>query len=144
MWFWLSLLAAFLWGIDYALTGQVLKKLSLLTLLSVELFFGFLVTLLITVFTGIWKQDFGILFSSKILMVLVFIIMICFATANIMITASIQEKGASIASIIEISYPFFVALVTWIIFKERSFNVATVAGGLLIFVGVIMIYLSNR
>ena len=53
-----------------------------------------------------------------------------------MITASIQMKGASIASIIEISYPFFVVLFTYLIFKESNLNTATIIGGILVFVVV--------
>jgi drug/metabolite transporter (DMT)-like permease len=144
MWFWLSIGAAVLWGLDYALTGQVLKKISFPTLLVIELLFGFIVTAIVAMATGGWKQDFVSLSTSKSLLFFVAVIVICFVIANLMITASIQEKGASIASLIEISYPFFVVLFSWFLFKDESVNTATLLGGVLVFMGVSIIYIFNR
>lgn len=144
MWFWLSLSAAALWGFDYALSGQVLKKISFPTLISIELFFGFIAMVIISLMSGGWKQDIVTLSASKTVVISVVIITLCFIAGNAMITMSIQEKGASIASIIEMSYPLFVVLLTWLIFKENTLNLATVVGGILVFVGVAVIYLFNK
>ena len=43
MWIIYSVIAAVLWGLDYALTGKVLERIRFSTLLSIELFFGFIV-----------------------------------------------------------------------------------------------------
>jgi drug/metabolite transporter (DMT)-like permease len=144
MWFWLSLLAAILWGIDYALTGQVLKWLSFPTLIAIQLFFTTILMFAIAFFSGSWKRDLTLLFSSRAMVVSVGIITLCFALANMMITISIQEKGASVASLIEISYPFFVVLITWFVFKDASVSAPTFVGGLLVFSGIATIYLANH
>jgi drug/metabolite transporter (DMT)-like permease len=144
MWLWLSFGAAVLWGLDYAITGQVLKKISFPTLISIELLCGFLVMLVITLVTKSWKADFSTILSSRSLFILIAIITVSFAVANLLITASIQQKGASIASIIEISYPFFVVIFTGLIFKENDLNAATMIGGVLVFLGVSVIYLFNK
>lgn len=144
MWFWLALSAALLWGIDYAFTGQALKKISFSTLIAIELFFGFLVMAVIAAATGSWRQDILTILSSKNLLILVAVITVSFIAANLMITASIQQKGAGIASIIEISYPFFVVLFSWLIFKDGALNSATWIGSTLVFLGVSVIYIFNR
>jgi len=57
---------------------------------------------------------------------------------------AIGEKNATLASLIEISYPLFVAFFVWLFFREVQFNIATVSGALLVFAGISMVCLGNR
>lgn len=57
---------------------------------------------------------------------------------------AIGEKNATLASLIEISYPFFVALFAWLFFREVQVSVPTIVGGLMILGGVTVVFLSNR
>jgi len=66
------------------------------------------------------------------------------AVGGLLIYVAIGEKNATLASLIEISYPFFVALFAWIFFRETHFNLATIAGGLLILGGVLTVFVVNR
>lgn len=64
--------------------------------------------------------------------------------AELCINFSIADKNATVASLVELSYPLFVALASYIIFRNSHLNTATIFGGLLIFAGVASIYVFNR
>jgi drug/metabolite transporter (DMT)-like permease len=58
--------------------------------------------------------------------------------ANFLIFSGIKALNATDASIIEIAYPFFVALFSYFVFKSNP-NVYFFLGGTLIFIGSIII-----
>jgi drug/metabolite transporter (DMT)-like permease len=66
------------------------------------------------------------------------------AVGGLLIYSAIGEKNATLASLIEISYPFFVAMFAWVFFRETQFNLATVLGGVLILGGVFTVFVANR
>ena len=55
MWILYTITASIFWGIDYTLTGEVLKSIRFSTLLSIELFIGFLGMLGITIVSGAYQ-----------------------------------------------------------------------------------------
>jgi drug/metabolite transporter (DMT)-like permease len=57
---------------------------------------------------------------------------------------AIGEKNATLASLIEISYPVFVAIFAWLFFRETQFNLAAILGGVMIIGGIAVIYIGNR
>ena len=63
--------------------------------------------------------------------------------ANLLITISIAHKNASLSSLIEITYPFFIIMFSWVLFREMHMNLATSLGAVLIFAGVAIIYLKG-
>lgn len=58
--------------------------------------------------------------------------------------AAMSAKNPTLASLIEISYPIFVMIFTWIFFREVEFNLVTLFGGLLVIAGVSVIILGDR
>ena len=66
------------------------------------------------------------------------------AAGGLLIYIAIGEKNATLASLIEISYPFFVALFAWVFFREIQFNWQTLVGGALILGGVAVVFFSER
>ena len=52
---------------------------------------------------------------------------------------AVEAKNASLASMIEISYPLFVVLFTWIFFREIQLSGMTFLGGILVIAGVCLI-----
>ncbi len=58
--------------------------------------------------------------------------------ANFFILSSIKNLGASLASVIEISYPFFVAFFTFLFFGG-SVNVWFWVGSAFVFIGSVII-----
>lgn len=55
---------------------------------------------------------------------------------------AISMKNATVVSLIEISYPVFVCLFAYILYRDIQVNMWTALGGLLIFCGVFTIYLK--
>jgi drug/metabolite transporter (DMT)-like permease len=57
---------------------------------------------------------------------------------------SIQGKNATLAGLIEITYPLFIALFAYFAFGEAQLSLASALGGTLIFAGVATIYFFAR
>lgn len=145
MWILLAFGAAVLWGVSYAASGRVIQR----GFDPVAFFFCYAVfTALVTgaillAKGGMLELPRGVreLGSDRIWLL---VSLASAAAAGLLIYVAIGEKNATLASLIEISYPFFVALFVWLFFRENQFNVATVAGGLLILSGVFTIFVANR
>ena len=144
MWALYAISAAILWGVDYALTEKALQNVPFPVLICIELFFGVLTMLGIIFFTGSYKLDFAAVFSSSKTLLLVIVIIIAFNVANIFIVLSIKENNATVSGLIEISYPFFIALFSWLFFRENNLSVGAISGGIFILAGVSLVYFSNK
>lgn len=59
--------------------------------------------------------------------------------ANLFIVYSIQVKDATAAGIVELIYPLFTILFTWLLFRENHITAPVILGGGLIFAGVLLI-----
>ncbi len=138
-WFFLALAAAIVWGTGYALTERAVKELPLFVFLAI--FYGIAVlfyTIMATSFTP-WRAAITNIFA-KSLWPEILAGIACFALGNILIFMAIQRSNATVANMIEISYPIFTALAAWVIFREAQLTLPVFIGGLLIFSGVLVIY----
>lgn len=144
MWMLYAIIAAALWGLDYSLTEKVVRRIQFSSLLAVELFVGFLAMLMITFLKGSFKDDWDALLSSKQTVLFTSLIVASFNIANVLIVLSIGNRNATLAGLVEISYPLFVILFSWAIFKSVGIDQWTAVGGLLVLIGVAMIYLFNK
>ncbi len=68
---------------------------------------------------------------------------VTFALGSFFILYSISLKNATMANIIEISYPVFTFFFAWLLFRDVQLNTAAALGGLLIFSGIAVIYLKG-
>jgi len=144
MWFWLALCAAVIWGFEYVFAEKVLDKVSVSSYVFLQFVFGFLLVAGWVLAKGHLGQDLKTIISSRQILIFLAINIICFLIGEALIAASVQNKNAAVAGLVEISYPFFIVLFTWVIFREVSINLFTFFGGLLILSGVSVIYFSNR
>ncbi len=64
--------------------------------------------------------------------------------AELFIAFSITNKNATLSGLIEISYPIFIAIFSYLLFRENQINTATIAGGILIFLGIFIIFTFNK
>lgn len=144
MWIIFALSASVLWGLSYILFEQIYKKISIATSLAIVCFVMFFVMLLISYFQGALKTDLMAIVSSKKLMWLVAGGTLTAIIADVCIALSIVTKNATLAGLVEISYPLFIALFAYLLFKENQLTLSTFIGGLLIFSGVAVIYIFNK
>ena len=145
MWLIYALGAAILWGINYSVSGRVLERgVSPFTLFLLDLVFGLLAIGAIILGTGRAKNVLSEVRSLGPDWPLLLVVMSCVTAAGLLSFMAIGDKNATLASLIEISYPFFVAFFAWLFFREVQWNWPTLLGGMMTLGGVAVVYLGNR
>lgn len=133
--------AALIWGLHYPLIGYALKKVSLVSVLLLTALPVLLVALLFrhevladyrTLLSLDWPQRLTILALA-----------LTSLSASALLFSSIGSKNATLASLIEISYPVFVAAFAYLLFRETQASVSVMIGALLVFAGVGVIILHS-
>lgn len=145
MWIVYALAAAVIWGVSYAASGRVIERgMAPLTFFFWYAAFGALAGAL--ALGAIGKLG-GLAADLRALgpdWVWFAVALISSATGTLLIYVAIGEKNATLASLIEISYPLFVALFAWLFFRQAQLNVGTGIGAALIIAGVTVVFLANR
>ncbi len=144
MWIALALGASVFWGITYVINEQVYKKISIITSLGITSLFTAIVLLLVAYGSGLLKTDILTITGSKRLIGLILAEIIFLTLAELFIGLSITNKNAALAGLVEISYPIFIVIFAYLLFRENQISVSTVTGGVLIFIGVFIIYYFNK
>ncbi len=145
MWFVYALSAAVIWGISYAASGRAIERgVSPLVFFFLYTVIGALMSFGALAATG---RVAGI--SSQIRQIgpdwpWLILAVVTSGIGALLIYMAIGEKNATLASLIEISYPVFVAFFAWLFFRETQFNSSTILGGVLIIAGVGIVYFGNR
>lgn len=128
-----AILASVVWGLDYVILQKTLVKISPIALLLVQSLITVIVLLPFAFanFESIRSLD-------KTALFLIILSSITLVLANFLIFSSIKLLGAPMASVIEISYPFFVTLFAFIFFKA-PLNWFFFLGAAFIFIGSLII-----
>jgi drug/metabolite transporter (DMT)-like permease len=140
-WYIAALAAAVVWGVHYPLVDNALRKLSLVTVLVLA---AVPLVLLAPFFHKTLAADYEVLKnlgwagSAPILA-----LALTSLAGSVLLFMSIDGKNATLASIIEISYPLFVGLFAYVLFRHMHVNASMILGGLLVFAGVVIIILNN-
>jgi len=145
MWILYAFAASLCWGISYAASGPVLKK----GLSPLVFFFGY------SLF-GLAGAATALASSGKLLPALrldgiergdrgLFLFSILGSALGAYLTyAAMSAKNPTLVSLIEISYPLFVIIFTWVLFREFQLTPSTLFGAVLILAGVVILTLSER
>lgn len=140
-WYLAALAAAVVWGIHYPLVDNALKKLSLP---GVLLLTALPILLLCVLVPRQLQSDLGVLQNADWLeRALLLTPALTSLLGSVLLFAAIGSKNATLASLIEISYPAFVALFAWLMFREMHLNASAMIGGALVISGVMLIATSN-
>jgi drug/metabolite transporter (DMT)-like permease len=124
--------AAIIWGLVYTIDQRILINMSPITLIFANAIISLIVLLPFVFFDhGSIKTFIG---SGKWNIVLVVASVLLAILANFCIFSGIKLVGASAASIIEIMYPFFVVLFSFILLRAAP-SLSIIIGGILIFIG---------
>lgn len=143
MWVIFAIGASALWGITYVLGEQIYKKINVITSLSLATFFSGFVMLVVAYIAGYLKRDLVTLATDRKLLWLSIAEAACLVLAELLIGFSIVSKNATLAGLVEISYPIFIAIFALILFKESQISTATIVGGAMIFLGIFIVYYFN-
>ena len=145
LWLFYALGAALIWGINYAVSGRLLERgMSPQTLFFLDLVFGTIALGVLITVTGRWTATAAELQQARPELVWLIIAVAAATAAGLLIFMSIEAKNATIASLIEVTYPLFTALFAWALFRQSTLNTATIIGALLIFAGVLIVARGNR
>ncbi len=141
LWFIYTLMASILWGIHYSTAGQLSKTIPP-SLISV-FYLVFVGIMAIAVMAFFYPSDFTlkqfIYYLNPIIIVQLIVIVLTGCISNFLVFNAIADSSATKTSIIEITYPFFVALFAIVLYGENELSFGTSIGGLLIFTGVIFV-----
>ncbi len=140
--FGLAILAAVLWGLTYCLDEQVLASLSVWKLYFLHCAVGATVAGAILLAQGHSPASLFRLDAAQASPKLVGITLVTATAAALAILASIQLLGAAKSSVLEISYPLFVAVFSCLFFGGQL-QLPVVIGGGFIFVGAAIIALAK-
>lgn len=139
LWFVFASATAVFWGLGYALCEKVLHSdvsisfyLSCIYLLSAPVF------VLMTYSNGSFRPSLEALADQKTLLIMLGSI-VTFIFGNLFIMQAIHLKNATYANLIEIAYPLFTVLFTYLIFRTAHLDWSVVLGGLLIISGSMLI-----
>lgn len=145
MWIVYALSAAVIWGVSYAASGRVIERgMTPLGFFFCYAFFGAVAAGVALAFSGKLGGLPGEVRSLGGDWIWFAVAVFTSAAGALLIYMAIGEKNATLASLIEISYPFFVAVFAWLFFRDVQFNLATILGGALILSGVAVVFLGNR
>lgn len=141
-WYLAALGAAVVWGIHYPLIAHALKHVSVPSVLLLSVLPALVLGPL---FYRPVMADLQILaglgWSTR---ALIMALSLTSLAGTVFMYLAIGAKNATLAAMIEISYPVFVALFSWLLFREMQINASVLAGALLVFAGVAFIILGNR
>lgn len=139
----LAFLASALWGLTYTLDEKVLEDLPPVKVYFLHCVVGMFISGSVWLANG--GRPLGLLPSSaetanrRILLAS----MLIGCIAGLAIVISIVRLGASLAAILEISYPIFVLVFSWLLFGKTT-NRSVLVGGALIFLGSAIIILFGH
>jgi Predicted membrane protein len=144
MWFVYALSAAVIWGLSYAASGRAIERgVSPLVFFTIYAAVGTVMGLCALTATGKLANIPSELRSVGSDWGWLAIAVVTSGIGALLIYMAIGEKNATLASLIEISYPVFVAFFAWLLFRETQFNLSTVIGAVMIIGGVTVVYLGS-
>jgi drug/metabolite transporter (DMT)-like permease len=110
--------------------------------LHLRVTFAFVIYLIIIISTHL-KHELLLINTKKENLWLLGASCVCVIVANILICMSILTKNATIAAIIELSYPIFTIIFTYAIFRQYHLNPGTIVGGIFIIIGALIVSVAN-
>lgn len=144
LWLYYALAASTIWGINYVFAEKLLEKgFPISLLMALESALAFPIFLGLSYMKNEATSGFTMLKQDPQTLWLLGAVIVAFLSANFFVFSSIQAKNATLAGLIEITFPIFVILFTWLFFKEVHLNLYSAAGGLLVMLGVAIIYLKG-
>lgn len=139
-WGW-AILASIGWGVHYTLIGRALTVISPITLfwlpvIPLTIFLPFYYNILISDAKSLYYSTIDVQLSSGLAM-------FTSIAASIALYRAISGSNASLASLIEITYPVFIIIFAAIIFNENYLSWSTALGGFFILLGASIVIYNN-
>jgi drug/metabolite transporter (DMT)-like permease len=141
-WWGYALLSAACWGAQYVLMETLFRKVDFAAAFSfLSLANGVLVAAILWVLYP--RQNWSRLGESWPVIALVVLYLIFGTGAYLFNALAINQKNATLASLLEISYPLFIILFTAIFFRQIHLDPIGVVGAVLILLGCILVVFNR-
>ena len=141
-WYVTALGAALIWGIHYPLVDFALKRVSVFSVLLLTVV---PIVLLIPIFLRDVAQDLNSVRTlSGLEQGLIAAIALTSLLGAVLLYVSIAGKNATLASLIEITYPVFVVFFSFVLFRHLHLNASVIVGGLMVIAGAGLIIYNNQ
>ena len=141
-WYVPAIAAALVWGLHYPLIEHALRRVSLPT---VVLLTALPMALVALAFPARLHDDWHAVMQLPAgERALIAAIALTSLAGTVLLYLAVRGRNATLASLIEISYPAFVALFAWLLFRDWQLNSGVLLGAVLVFAGSAMIILNSR
>ena len=133
--------ASILWGMSYAASGPILRAgMPPLIFYICYSWIGAVTATVVFFFSGEKKNLLPQLSQLSSAHTAWFLLSLFASSFGAWMTyQSVGAKNTTLASMIEISYPLFVVIFTWLFFQEFQLNTMTCLGALFVIFGVMLI-----
>lgn len=128
----------------YTLGEQVYRQVSVLTAFTISAVIGAVVLGATLLFNPNLTKDLHTIASSRETLLLIAAQSLLNILATLAIGLSIQGRNATVAGLIEMTYPLFIVLTGYLLFRTMHLNLATAVGAAFITVGVTVVYIFNH
>jgi drug/metabolite transporter (DMT)-like permease len=137
-WWGYALLGAACWGVQYLLLEVLFEKVNFA---AAATFLGLASGVLIAALMyGLYpQQNWRPLWQSWSILGLVVLYLLAGSGAYLFSTFAIRDKNATVASLLEISYPLFIILFTAVFLRKIHLNALGFLGALLILAGCALV-----
>lgn len=141
-WYLPAIAAAVVWGLHYPLIEHALKRVSLTTVVLLTAAPMALVALVFPArLADDWRALTTLPWGER---GLIGLIALTSLAGTVLLYLAVRGRNATLASLIEISYPAFVALFAWLLFREWQLNAGVLFGAALVFAGTALIIVNSR
>lgn len=141
-WYIPAIAAAVVWGLHYPLVEHALRRVSLPTVVLLTALPMALVALAFPArLAADWRTVMELPAGERLL---IGIIALTSLAGTVLLYLAVRGRNATLASLIEISYPAFVAVFAWLLFREWHLNSGVLLGALLVFAGTALIIVNSR
>ena len=141
-WYIPAIAAAVVWGLHYPLIEFALRRVSLT---AVVLLTALPMVLVALAFPARLATDWRVLMElPRGERLMIGAIAFTSLAGTVLLYLAVRGRNATLASLIEISYPAFVALFTWLLFRQWQLNPGVLWGAVLVFAGTTLIIFNSR
>ena len=142
-WWSFSIIAAVIWGLHFNLIVKVSRVLPrdiytpltlfVITSVSILLLLPFIYQKVFANLMILWHA------GNEIRISIVVLILTTIIAASLLYIAMQLSPNATVASLLDITYPVFIAIIAWLLYRENHLDWSVLAGGALIFSGAMLI-----
>lgn len=141
-WYIPAIAAALVWGLHYPLIEFALRRVSLTTVVLLTALPMALVALAFPArLAKDWRQLMALPDRERLMIAAIALTSLA---GTVLLYLAVRGRNATLASLIEISYPAFVAIFAWLLFREWQLNAAVLLGAGLVFAGTTLIIFNSR